>query len=190
MIKIQFDFTDKKKFGRLIEHIQKTASMRITDNTFYFEAQNKMMDLAEETVFNMRKIIQENKVRRTSGNNLEKTIEAIPLNTTGGVEIGIGDIQKLNTDAPYWRVIDIGGYVPYSNTAGAPLGSFEGDRPQTGIVSGNQNWERSGEKGFFMKPKSPIVGIDYIGRSLRQLNRDLKNYLKSIGEDFIESLPK
>jgi hypothetical protein len=114
----------------------------------------------------MRDTIAENKKRPSLGDNLEKTIDKeILKDTPYAFEIGIGNINKLKTDAPYFEVLDAGGYVPYSTVKAAPPGSFEGD---SAIKGGDgQNWERSGGKGLYMKPKKAIEGIDYIGKGIR-----------------------
>jgi hypothetical protein len=181
MIKINIEFKDAKKFDNLIRYIE--------NNLVYGEAQEAMIGLAENTVKNMRDTISSSKKRHSLGSNLEDAIEATILNTIGGIDIGIGNIYKLKSQAPYWEVLDAGGYVPYSTVKGAPLGSFEGSAPDSTLVSGNQNWERSG-KGFFMKPKSPIEGIDYVGKAIRELDKELKETIIRMGGTFLDGLKK
>ncbi|GAG43341.1 unnamed protein product, partial [marine sediment metagenome] len=55
-----------------------------------------------------------------------------------------------------------GGYVPYSTAKGAPLGKFAPGTPQpsTGAFRVG-NWQ-PGQGKYFMKPKKPIEGINYI----------------------------
>ena len=127
---------------------------------FYPEMQDKLYRLSYDTIDVMREIIVQNKKRPSLGGNLEETLNVDLLNSIGGVEIGIGNIADLKAKAPYFEVLNDGGYVPYSTVGGAPLGSFDGDRPEVG--GSGQNWERSGNKGFFMKPNKAIEGISYI----------------------------
>lgn len=182
MITITVDWKDGKKFDNLIRYIE--------NNNIYFEAQDQVLDLGQNTADNMKETIKSSKKRHSFGSNLEDNINAEILNTTAGVEVGIGRISQLKGNAPYYEVLDAGGYVPYSTVKGTPLGSFEGDRPSSDVVSGNQNWERSGNKGFFMKPKTAIEGIDYIGKAIRNLDKELRIMMKNLGEKFVGDLKK
>jgi hypothetical protein len=182
MIRINIIWEGKRGLENLIRYIE--------NNDLYFLAQDKTRDLAYETVLSMREMIVEGKKRHSFGNNLESNINAEDISTTGGIDIGIGNISDLKANAPYYEVLDRGGYIPYSTVKGAPLGSFEGDRPDGNVVSGNQNWERSGNKGYFMKPKSAIEGLDYIGRSLRNLDLELKVMVEELGGTWLSNLEK
>jgi len=143
---------------------------------FYPEIQAKLLSLSYDTVDVMREIVVQNKKRPSLGGNLEETLNVDILNSIGGVEIGIGNISDLKAKAPYFEVINDGGYIPYSTAGGAPLGSFYGDRPEVG--GSGQNWERSGEKGFFMKPKKAIEGIGYIDSGVKYLTKSLETITK------------
>lgn len=180
MIKINVEWEGKKGLENLIRYID--------NNLIYGEAQEKITILGEKTAEHMRNTISTSKKRRSFGNNLEDNIISEIINSVGGIEVGIGRISHLKTNAPYFEVLDKGGYIPYSTVGGAPLGSFEGDAPNSSVVSGNQIWERSGEKGFFMKPKSPIEGIDYIGKAIRNLDKELKITMEELGAKFVNGL--
>jgi len=145
---------------------------------FYPEMQEKLVELSYNALAVMREIIVENKKRPSLGGNLEETLNVEVLNSTGGIEIGIGNIADLKAKAPYFEVLNDGGYVPYSTKNGlAPYGSFEGDRPIPGMSG--QNWERSGNKGFFMSPAKAIEGIDYINLGAKYLNTNLEIIVKT-----------
>lgn len=182
MIRVSIDWQGKKGLDNLIKYIE--------DNTIYGEAQEQIRILGHHTADHMRNTIKISKKRHSLGSNLEDNITAETLNTVGGVEVGVGKISQLKTNAPYFEVLDKGGYVPYSTAKGAPLGSFEGSAPDGNVVSGNQNWERSGDKGFFMKPKSPIEGIDYIGKAIRNLDKELKVTMERLGSKFLTEVEK
>jgi len=166
-------------------------------NNIYMEVQGKLEDVARECVEEMRKIIAERRKRDSSGqNNLENAIDYkldSSFMSEGGVHIGIGNIDKLNALAPYWNVLDSGflnnsnsSYIPYMSKNGAPLGSFNGQRPVAG-GSGKDNWERSGVKGFFMKPKKPIEGIHYILIASESLTRKLDTEVREFIQEQIKS---
>ena len=179
MIRIKIDWRDERKFKDLIKYID--------SNLIYGQAQEKIRVVAHHSADHMRETISSSKKRHSTGNNLENAITAELIDDVGGIKYGIGNINKLKSDAPYWEVIDQGGYVPYSTAKGAPLGSFEGDAP---AGSGNQNWEKSGDKGFFMKPKNPIEGINYVGKAINNMQKELKKTMEDLGGKFIEDLAK
>ena len=180
MLRLNIEFKDGKKFDNLIRYIE--------SNLIYSELQEEAINLADNTVNHMRDTISSSKKRHSLGNNLEKTIDKEILNTTGNIDIGIGNINKLKTDAPYYEVLDAGGYIPYSTVKGAPLGSFYGNPPVPG--GSGENWERSGDKGYFMKPKKPIEGLDYINKAIRNLDKELKITMKKLGSKFISDMGK
>lgn len=120
---------------------------------------------------------------RPKGNNsgwLAKHIEVIPY--PGGV--GIGDKRILNARAPYWRVLNDGGYVPLSTTDKGVLGFFgSGDKPdpsQRGVGKGSQNWTYTtggfGPGIYYMKPTSPIKGRRYIEKAQHWLVVNAKTF--------------
>jgi hypothetical protein len=181
MIKVSVEFTDKRKFDNMIRYFE---------NLSLITAEAETVNLADSTVQTMRDKISNSKKRRSFGDNLESNIEWEEIINDPGKEllIGIGRISQLTANAPYWEVLNDGGYVPYSTRKGAPLGSFEGYPPEK--AGGKQNWERSGQKGFFMKPKTPIEGIDYIGAGIRKLDQELNKMLRDVGGKLIEEMKK
>ena len=141
---------------------------------FQWDAESKLMELAEQTRDKMREVIKNSKKRPSFGSNLEDSIQLESLNQIHGLMLGIGNLSVLKAQAKYHEVLDVGGYIPYSTAKGAPLGSFVPgqDRPEKGGTG--QNWERSGYKGFFMKPNKAIEGIDYIGIAGRFLRQSIE----------------
>ena len=83
----------------------------------------------------------------------------LKVNRTGDTfTVGVGDINNLNNNFRYWRVINNGGYVPPAN-----LGYFSDGAPING--GSGKLWTHTGQKGkgnFFMKPKKPIEGKHYL----------------------------
>jgi hypothetical protein len=185
MIRLSWEFKNKKLFDRLTLYLQDLGK---DGTSSHFILQEEVNELGDKAVEEGRNHITTSKKRHSLGQNLEKTIEKEVLQTTGGVEVGIGNINKLKTDAPYFEVLNDGGYVPYSTVRGAPLGSFEGDKPTSNIVSGNQNWERSGNKGYFMKPKQAIEGINYIGRMVSLIQKSLAVTITQLGNKIFQPI--
>jgi len=133
----------------------------------------KVFEMSEKVVNYMRQYISNSKKRPSMGNNLEKTIEAeIIENTKNNFIIGIGNINKLKTDAPYFEVLDAGGYVPnYGNLV--PVGRFAPGEPQPySEFFRNGNWEIAG-KGYTFRATRPIEGIGYINEGIKDLKREI-----------------
>lgn len=180
MIRISVDFKDAKKFSQIIRYIQ--------NNLVYPEAQEQVRILGHHVADNMRETINSSKKRPDKGTQrLENAITAETLETTGGVEVGIGKIQKLKEEAPYFEVLDGGGYVPPANVG------FFGDNMRAPEAGGyGEDWKHTGKgSGFyFMKPMKAIEGIHYISKAIAYLDRELKNLIIKLGGTFIKGIEK
>ena len=185
MIRLTVDFRDAKKFDQLIRYIE--------NNAVYEEAKTMIRELGHKTADNMGSIINSYRKRPSIGTNkLEKSITSVfiaGVSHSGFLglgrdifthEVGIGEIAKMNREAPYWEVLDVGGYVPPAN-----LGYFGENNPPIPGGKG-EAWIHTGRKeDFLMTPKSPIEGLDYIGQSLRKLKIELDEGIKELGAKFI-----
>jgi hypothetical protein len=154
-------------------------------SSLYPEMQDKLVEVADNTVDNMREAIVKGKVRPDLGTNyLEKSITRDLISThPGGVIIGIGNITKMNQEAPYWSMIDAGGIIPPHFV---PLGYFEPGNPKPDSESFRQgNWQKAGagEGGYTFIPRKPIDGIHYISIAtqnlLRALDTEVKQFITS-----------
>jgi hypothetical protein len=129
---------------------------------------------------------QEGKVERlTQRNNLYNTIEAgttlKEIKTEDGhykYELGIGEKRDLQLHAPYWKVINYGGYVPpptigYFGNGKGPLAGGGGERfTATGGWKGTNPYTRGGNS-FLMVPKKPITGMHYIEEMAKVMEIEL-----------------
>lgn len=182
MLKISIDFKDKGKFNNLIRYIE--------SNLIDGEAQEQVRILGHYTAIKMRQTIDSSRKRPDKGTHkLENAITAETLTTTGRVEVGIGNIEKLKQEAPYFEVIDRGGYVPPDNR-----GYFEGSKPPM-QGEGGEAWTHTlGGKGmagdYFMRPSKAIEGIDYVGKAIKNLDKELKRMIQKLGEKFVEEISK
>jgi hypothetical protein len=102
---------------------------------------------------------------------LDNAITAETLSTTGGVEVGIGRISKLNQEAPYWEMINSG--ASYT-TRIKHIVPFEDGEFRT----------------FKVGSTHVIEGIDFVGRSIRNLDQELKVVMIKLGASFIEGVKK
>ncbi len=111
--------------------------------------------------------------RLTQRNNLYNTIEAGTTITEHITPDGhykyylsIGEERFLQEHAPYWKVVNYGGYVPppvigYFGAGKAPR-AFAGEVfHATGKYKGTNPYTRS-KKSFLMIPKKPITGMYYL----------------------------
>jgi hypothetical protein len=182
MINVTIDFKDKEKFDRLIRYIE--------NNEVYFEAQAAIIDLADSTVSSMHEIIDTSRRRPDAGTHkLENAIDKKILNTTAGVEVGIGEISRLRVEAPYFEVLDVGGYIPNHGNF-VPLGAFAPGNPKPDAGSFRDGQWVVGAGKYTFKAKRAIEGIDYIGSAIRELDRKLRETIESLGGKFLTGMSK
>lgn len=169
MIKISIDFKDGKKFGNLIRYIQ--------NNLVYAESQEQMRILGHHAADKMRETINvERKNPARPDHKLENAITAETLNTTAGVEVGIGRISTLKAEAPYFELINDGGTYVTKKTHIVPTTYFAD--PGTGFVT------------FKEGSSHTITGIDYVGKAVRNLDQELRTMMEKIGEQYIDGMKK
>jgi hypothetical protein len=164
MIKINIDWTDGKKFENLIRYIE--------NNLVYAEAQEGVRVLGHHTADHMRNTINTERKRPTKASHkLDNAITAETLNTTAGVEVGIGRISTLNAEAPYWEMIDAGATYTTKKQHIVP---FE-----------------DGEFRTYKVGSSHIIeGIDFVGKAIRNLDQELKEMMAKWGTKFIGDMQK
>jgi hypothetical protein len=181
MIKITVEFTDGEKFEQLIRYIE--------DNMVYGEAQEAMRVLGHHCADNMKENINSSRKRPDKGtHNLENVITAETLNTVGGIEVGVGRIETLKAEAPYFEVLDVGGYIP-NNGNFVPLGSFIPGEPKPNAGNFREgNWEVGGK--FTFKPKRAIEGINYIGKAILNLDKELTELIGKLGSKILDGMSK
>jgi hypothetical protein len=148
------------------------AWVKEVDDKIHFEFQAKVADLGELTALRMQEIIKSSIKRAGSTGRLENSIDSTVLNSTGGVEVGIGDTARMPI---YWEVINDGGYIPPAN-----LGYFGEGKPPISGGNGEQ-WTHTGSKNdFLMVPRKPIEPVNYIGISARELKQHLINEIDKL----------
>lgn len=134
--------------------------MKDVNDKIHFEFQEKLVELGEETAARMGILIKAAAKRPITG-TLEDSIKSEILNSTGGVEIGIGRISDLPR---YWEVLNDGGYIPPAN-----LGYFPG---HTAPIPGGtgETWTHTGNnEDFLMIPKKPMTPVLYIDQAAAEL---------------------
>lgn len=169
MIKLSIDFRDAKKFDNLIRYIE--------NNLVYGEVQEQVRVLGHHTADYMKEtIVAERKNPARPDHKLENAITAETLDTTGGIEMGIGRISKLNAEAPYWEMINDGATYITKKTHVVPTTYFTD--PGTGFVT------------FKEGSSHTIEGINYVGRAIRNLDKELRIMMEKLGAQFINDMTK
>ena len=170
MIKITIDSKNVEKgLNNLIRYIE--------NNAVYGEAQEKIRILGHQTADFMIDTIKNNKHNPSRPDRkLEGAITAETLNTVGGIEVGIGRISKLISEAPHWELINDGGTYITKKTHVVPTDYFAD--PGEGFV-------------IFKEGSShTITGIDYVGQAIRNLDQELKIVMEKLGAKFISGMGK
>jgi len=169
MINISIDWKDGQKFGNLIRYI--------ANNLIYAETQEQMRILGHRTADNMRETVEtERKNPARPDHKLENAILAETLNTTAGVEVGIGRISTLKAEAPYFELINDGGTYVTKRTHVVPTTYFED--PGSGFVT------------FKEGSSHTIEGIDYVGKAVKNLDQELRIMMEKYGEKFLDGATK
>lgn len=146
----------------------KKAAKEMTEQ-FWWNVQPQIFALGRETERTMKLFIQKDTKRGGSTGNLASNIHFVPdMDTSAHIQWGVGEIDVLMANAPYYYVVNSGkkitggAFAPYNGKA--ILGDFEGERPDKGEVGkGTQHWNKLGKrgKGFFMAP-GVIRPMNYI----------------------------
>ena len=172
MIKIEV-ITDSPK--KRLETVYEVAISKITDKTV-----ENITNLAAKAVDAVRHYIETSKKREGGTGKLERAIDYEVEKTSNGVVVGIGNIDKLNQEAPYWFVVNYGRrfdtgeeFIPHPN-----LGFFEKEpyKPTAGTDETSM-WIHTGRsKDFLLTPKkfTPLHYIEYLQNfSIRGINEIL-----------------
>ena len=108
-------------------------------------------------------------------------------NTVGQIHWGIGSINKLNNEVPYWYVINygktIGGQAYIPNYGNFVPGSFRGGdgHPRADLIGkGTEHFDYGTGSKTGMFPKSSIRPINYIEKTRFKLNQEIKKLLNKL----------
>jgi hypothetical protein len=135
---IKVNFRAVRGFSEAIKNIQgKQLTVR-----------QHIKNLGEKTAEKMKAVIKENKVRPQAGEptTLEDTITVEHFETANGFGWGVGNIDKLNQEAIYWKAVNYGS----SHMVGKwlPPGAF---RPGTAKPSSSEVKSPHGGTGRWFK---------------------------------------
>jgi hypothetical protein len=151
----------------------------INEDVFNFK--DELMNLSGEVLDFMRDYVNSRKKRddKVTANTgkLEEVLDVDEKYDTGNTfGWGIGDEDKLNKDAKYWKVLNFGSdhivgmKVPGEFPSGKPVADGSGE---AFIKTGGS---------YLMIPKEPIVGIDYIENTRALLERRIIEIANNFGK--------
>lgn len=160
----------------------------IIDSTIrkdWFSFQSRAVILGQSLQIYMQNYINSRRKRRGTTGNLAKSVTFDVISTfPARVEWGVGNISVLNTQAPYWYVVNYGKMVggqPFVPNRGRFVpGSFEGNAPHPAMKTGVQKFNYNDGSKMGMSPKSAIRPLNYIQASRARFNRDFRKLLLSI----------
>lgn len=126
--------------------------------------------LAVETALKMKDIITENKVRPQVGDpTLLENAVLVPDYFENGW--GVGDIEVLNSQAPYWRAVNFGS----SHMVGkrVPQGKFVPKNDAPDPASFRQDRWKIGRFGYSFIVKNPIPAMNFIEKTAFWLSKKI-----------------
>lgn len=133
-------------------------------------------EVGDETVEYMRNVIK-NSARRGSLGTLGKSIN-VESGDTGTIHwVGVGRKSQL---APYWSVVNYGGYSPPTTGKYVPLGAFPDGAPVAGKTGGT--WNVGAGNYTFLDdkyPKQEIRPMNYIEITMGRMVNVLRSKLLS-----------
>lgn len=133
------------------------------------DTRNALGFLANSTRDHFHQVIKAKTYRQPSTGTLAKAINVYELNDLGPNRIGfgVGDKDELNYTAPYWYIINYGGYIPAALSGRILWGNFNGQPPDSRYSGSNPG---AGTETFYknqlplypMRPVNPIGAKNYI----------------------------
>jgi hypothetical protein len=175
-IEMTFGWRDIKEQNRW-----KSLERYIQDPSVWEIVQGDVYALAEKAKLDMEDCISQNRKQpRDSEMNLENAIQVEII--TGALssdqfkrnrpemEVGIGNIETLNKEAPYWEMINDGHIITTEKTHVVP---FRVEDEYRTFVAGS---------------KHTIEGIDYVGYAQKKVEEGLNKIVIDAGETIWSAL--
>jgi hypothetical protein len=140
-------------------------------------ADRQIEAIADETVKVIRqKITARIDKRDGSTENLALSFTKIPI--TGG--FGVGDINFLNKQAPYWYWQNFGIAQSGRKIPPANRGAFTSGNPKPNPAGGTSRWGHSSTGKYLIQPKKPIEAKHYIEATINEINQIIQTVIRSV----------
>lgn len=164
MAKITVKIKGNKNFAK----VQTQIILNLSDR--HIEA------IARKTEQVIKQKITERIVREDSTGNLANSFTTVKI--TGG--FGVGDIDFLNKQAPYWFWQNFGVAQSGRKVPPRSRGRFNTGSPQPIAGGGNSRWNQSSTGQFLIDPKKPIEAKNYIQATLNEVNQIVSSVVRTI----------
>jgi hypothetical protein len=132
----------------------------------------EVKELGEKTAEKMNEVITSNKKRPQAGEptTLEDNIDVTHYKDGSGW--GVGEISKLDKNAPYWRAVNFGS----SHLVGKTIhGQFEPGEPKPNPQDGANRTGRLKTGWYTVTIKNPILPMNYIEKTINFVRRQINN---------------
>lgn len=131
-------------------------------------SERQLEAIARETEEVIKQKIRERINRVGSEGNLENSFTTVPLSYAGW---GVGDIDFLNKQAPYWYWQNFGVAQSGRTTPPRSRGQFSPGIPEPTQGQSGGRWYQSNTGGFLINPTKPITAKNYIDATLNEVNQ-------------------
>ncbi len=132
--------------------------------------------IARQTEVVIKQKIAERIEREGSTGNLANSFTTVKI-TDGW---GVGDIDFLNQQAPYWFWQNFGKAQSGRTIPPRSRGRFRTGNPQPVQGGGKSRWNQSTGGQFLIDPKKPIEAKNYISATLNEVNQIVSSVVRSI----------
>lgn len=122
------------------------------------------------------KITERSTKRENSTGNLANSFTTVKI--TGGW--GVGDINFLNQQAPYWYWQNFGIAQSGRKIPPRSRGRFNTGNPRPTAGGGTSRWNHSSNGEFLIDPKKPIEAKNYIQATLNEVNKIISSVVRTI----------
>jgi hypothetical protein len=132
--------------------------------------------IARETEVVIKAKIKERIEREGSTGNLANSFTTVKIPDGWGV----GDIDFLNTQAPYWYWQNFGKAQSGRTTPPRSRGQFGTGNPQPIAGGGRSKWNQNSNGQYLIDPKKPIEAKNYIQATLNEVNKIISSVVRTI----------
>lgn len=130
-------------------------------------AERQIKEIADETVRVIQQKISERIQRDGSTGNLANSFTAVKID--GGW--GVGDIDFLNKQAPYWYWQNYGIAQSGRRTPPRSWGAFTSGNPAPSSAGGKSRWSGQESAIYVINPVKPIEAKNYIAATAAEINQ-------------------
>jgi len=137
-------------------------------------SERQIEEMARETEVVIRANIKERIEREGSTGNLANSFTTVKISDGWGV----GDVDFLNTNAPYWYWQNYGVAQSGRTTPPRSWGKFTSGNPAPQSSGGNSRWSGQESAIYVINPTKPITAKNYIQATINEINTIISSVLR------------